>query len=963
MSNDNSGFSDVGSIKLQLFQKDSSAIPSDDSTERAPTFIDYPSWSDLNCQFSKSERPPQFEIGFVYSNSTLYIGLHFYRLVEGTKSGKPQKERVTKTWPGEYKLVACLKFLLRSTADLKSLGFENVPTYFPSTVSEPAKTPKGKKDESKASSSEPGLLVEEDGDAAELSNSSNKLVLSQEPVKVTSEDDLLAILKGNKSKFSPARSLIGPPTMSGTNSAERLVKSVSAASNSGIQKDTKRQYIRASYSSSSSTTNTTQSVSSIRSASSNINEPVRRKNSLQTSASKTPSVISEVEKSLGLKAPVVKGLRGSPAQKAWLMMESESLSFDESFSAKKLPKGFSEPFEFETRVVERLSSQPPEMLDEDSDFEVPSRIPNASSEGDVDLDSSPDLTPRRNEARVLKSLGLSPNIVSTRLLGDFSKISDETVKDQVMVDQASETTHYSQSPTPELKKYDASVRNYFQRAFEEQNQVEGVSKLEIEAKLRDLAPAPDNELVRNIDWDIMPLPQELILQGREKAACEGSITPSKTLTELAAQDEIEAAPEQTPGLSTETSSPEKENFSFHNLNVSQDALLSKPVIPETTFSHTNASPLLDSQGQTAPIDQEEELKKDQPKRWGSIQTDDTMDINVPVQDEPKTTAAKVTDSKLIDPQMTVSKPKEADLQSVEPKMAENETPSKPMETEPKLAGSKKTEPNSFESQKVEAKKTATGSKKTVAKKNDTQPVEQPKKAKKADTKATKADPKMPEPMKAAAKAQPNKRATHNAPKRKADSMTLPADSQLTIAPALRETQRQAEAAMARLAAAEKQKVDLEAQLVAAMEIKREKEKIKEHIKIAEELERANAELKVGNPTEKSVSKNHMLTTLIYRPELLLFTAIRWIFKLPSFPFSLTCQHTYHINLQLRRQFRIPTTTHVGQQWQDENFHFGRFCFYGIIWRLVEGEYLRCAQYDGGWGAFLEFIACYYRLRT
>ncbi|CZT42091.1 related to leucine permease transcriptional regulator [Rhynchosporium secalis] len=73
------------------------------------------------------------------------------------------------------------------------------------------------------------------------------------------------------------------------------------------------------------------------------------------------------------------------------------------------------------------------------------------------------------------------------------------------------------APVVEKKKIDwpAPVRLYVQRSFESENLIADISRSEMEQKLREtIAAATDNNTLATIDWNILPLPQQMISQER-----------------------------------------------------------------------------------------------------------------------------------------------------------------------------------------------------------------------------------------------------------------------------------------------------------------------------------------------------------------------------------------------------------------------------------------------------------------
>ncbi|KAL2066030.1 hypothetical protein VTL71DRAFT_2101 [Oculimacula yallundae] len=73
------------------------------------------------------------------------------------------------------------------------------------------------------------------------------------------------------------------------------------------------------------------------------------------------------------------------------------------------------------------------------------------------------------------------------------------------------------APVAEKKKIDwpAPVRLYVQRSFQSENLLDDVSRPEMEQKLREtIAAATDNNTLATIDWDNLPLPQQMIHHDR-----------------------------------------------------------------------------------------------------------------------------------------------------------------------------------------------------------------------------------------------------------------------------------------------------------------------------------------------------------------------------------------------------------------------------------------------------------------
>jgi hypothetical protein len=79
------------------------------------------------------------------------------RFTDKTLCAKKAKERALTKREGQYEVVGSLQFNLRSTADLRSLGFENVPVYYPTppATAENEQTPASKAKALEATSPEP----------------------------------------------------------------------------------------------------------------------------------------------------------------------------------------------------------------------------------------------------------------------------------------------------------------------------------------------------------------------------------------------------------------------------------------------------------------------------------------------------------------------------------------------------------------------------------------------------------------------------------------------------------------------------------------------------------------------------------------------------------------------------------------------------------------------------------------
>ena len=78
----------------------------------------------------------------------------------------------------------------------------------------------------------------------------------------------------------------------------------------------------------------------------------------------------------------------------------------------------------------------------------------------------------------------------------------------------------AEAPAPRKKiDWPQPVRNYVQRSFEPQNLLDDVPRAEMEVKLKaTITSATDNNTLETIDWDNLPLPQQMIRLERAQAA-------------------------------------------------------------------------------------------------------------------------------------------------------------------------------------------------------------------------------------------------------------------------------------------------------------------------------------------------------------------------------------------------------------------------------------------------------------
>ena len=86
-------------------------------------------------------------------------------------------------------------------------------------------------------------------------------------------------------------------------------------------------------------------------------------------------------------------------------------------------------------------------------------------------------------------------------------------------------------PQPPRREWSPAVRQYVQRAFAERNGVSGVTRSEMEAKLKDvISGAATSNSLETINWDNYPLPQHIILEERKAAIAAPISNPQMQAT-------------------------------------------------------------------------------------------------------------------------------------------------------------------------------------------------------------------------------------------------------------------------------------------------------------------------------------------------------------------------------------------------------------------------------------------------
>ena len=98
----------------------------------------------------------------------------------------------------------------------------------------------------------------------------------------------------------------------------------------------------------------------------------------------------------------------------------------------------------------------------------------------------------------------------------------------------------SNPPNPEKSKRDwpQPVRHYVQRAFAPENSLHGISRLEMEIKLKQIiSDSAESNTLLTVAWETLPLPQQMIYNEREKAISPPANLPlGDDLSTLSMQD-------------------------------------------------------------------------------------------------------------------------------------------------------------------------------------------------------------------------------------------------------------------------------------------------------------------------------------------------------------------------------------------------------------------------------------------
>jgi SAC3 family protein LENG8/THP3 len=122
-----------------------------------------------------------------------------------------------------------------------------------------------------------------------------------------------------------------------------------------------------------------------------------------------------------------------------------------------------------------------------------------------------------------------------------------------------------------------SVRHYVQRAFVPDHEVPGIGREEMEKKLKEFIQlAHDNGTMYTIDWEALPLPQEMILRERQKSDVQTSAWQERNL---------DGAAESRP----EVKSNKRKSWELHHSRTDEEAAQPpwRKTNPRTYFENRN----------------------------------------------------------------------------------------------------------------------------------------------------------------------------------------------------------------------------------------------------------------------------------------------------------------------------------------------------------------------------------------
>ncbi|EDN04349.1 conserved hypothetical protein [Histoplasma mississippiense (nom. inval.)] len=160
--------------------------------------------------------------------------------------------------------------------------------------------------------------------------------------------------------------------------------------------------------------------------------------------------------------------------------------------------------------------------------------------------------PWRATAAPVYSSSVSPAYIPVQARRSLAHHTSESTTAKTEPRESSSSPRTADSKTGKSKiDWPPAVRQYVQRSFVPEFQIASVSRMEMEQKLKQvITEAAENGNLYNVDWENLPLPQQMIQNERNKiltsalSASLPSLSPTKS--QDVRQQKVEKAKEETP---------------------------------------------------------------------------------------------------------------------------------------------------------------------------------------------------------------------------------------------------------------------------------------------------------------------------------------------------------------------------------------------------------------------------------
>ncbi|KAG5296376.1 SAC3/GANP domain-containing protein [Histoplasma capsulatum G186AR] len=160
--------------------------------------------------------------------------------------------------------------------------------------------------------------------------------------------------------------------------------------------------------------------------------------------------------------------------------------------------------------------------------------------------------PWRATAAPVYSSSVSPAYIPVQARRSLAHHTSESTTAKTEPRESSSSPKTADSKTGKSKiDWPPAVRQYVQRSFVPEFQIASVSRMEMEQKLKQvITEAAENGNLYNVDWENLPLPQQMIQNERNKiltSALSASLpSSSPTKSQDVRQQKVEKAKEETP---------------------------------------------------------------------------------------------------------------------------------------------------------------------------------------------------------------------------------------------------------------------------------------------------------------------------------------------------------------------------------------------------------------------------------